>query len=178
MDTELIDAVVDGIKALNLGGVIDDETAARMLTERLAELPRDQVNWWAAGQIIAMAREEAQSEAMATGVVKLPGLAGEREYEPNRLCFRPIDLEIGDQVVEWEHMTVADHASVAKDPWEKAAVSHHALWSESEILKGRDPAQLTWGACVTETGVFRKFDTAELLARYAAAKKADEADDD
>ena len=44
---------------------------ARGFVLTLRQLPREQFSWWAAGQLIAMVREEAQSEVPATGVVKL-----------------------------------------------------------------------------------------------------------
>jgi hypothetical protein len=77
-------------------------------------------------------------------------------YEPDRL-FRFVGADGVSYLIEWAFMTVDLHAEAAVSPFELVQLEHHRKWAASELAKGRDPRELTWSACVVESGIFMPF---------------------
>jgi hypothetical protein len=171
MDTQHIDAVMREIRERHrlADGTIDKKPAKAEATARLKEFSQDEILHWFVSNTLRESCEPGVFEA--TGTLNLPGLNGTPEYEPHRTC------QIDEKMYLWETMTVAQHATVAQRIWELAAVAHHAMWAAAETQKGRGPKELTWGACVAESGIFTPFDEAELARRRAKAEAAEEAEE-
>jgi hypothetical protein len=88
---------------------------------------------------------------VATGWLNL---SGRPLYEPDRL-FRFVGADGVSRLIEWAFMLADMHAKAA--PLELVQLEHHQSWAAREQAKGRDPKELTWGACVIESGIFMPF---------------------
>lgn len=108
-----------------------------------------------------VARRKRPGQTVAAGAVVFPGLE-HYAYEPHRLVADDDGNVVENRQARHRHKEAearrADLAAQkAHDRWEmeQLEADHFAAWEKAELAKGRDPQELTWDACVRETGLWK-----------------------
>lgn len=142
----------------NLDGLRIESSIVNLIAANI-DYDADQAKRGLAQRILA--RRKRSGQTVGNGAVVFPGME-HYGYEPHRLL-----VDDDGNVIENQYATArvknaeADRAEAA---WRKAAT--HAgrermeanamtLFASQETGKGRDPSEITWGACVTETGLWK-----------------------
>jgi len=148
-------------------GVVDLDAAYADIAKVLKAMPKEQVEWAAIVMILEQMEEPGGMPAI--GTISLPNLKATWLYEPERGFTIPEDQTLlPDSIGFWKDMTVAQHAAVAKRPFELAEVAHHAMWAAFQVaVHKQDLSTLTWDECVRDTGVLTPFSDEEIARREA-----------
>lgn len=136
-------------------GNVDEKDLVEIVA-RAVDFDEDKERLGLAQRIVSRRKRPGQTEA--AGKVCLPGLE-EYAYEPDRLI-----ADGHGNVIENSRATVAHKRAEAvrsslaaeraeeRHQQDQAEADELAEWVKAEQAKGRDPHELTWGACVRERG--------------------------
>ena len=108
-----------------------------------------------------VSRRKRPGQTVPAGVMVFPGLE-EYAYEPDRLIADDAGNVVPNRDAKPEHKQAearrADEAAQrAHDRWELEQLEsdHFTTWEKAQRAAGRDPRELTWDACVRETGLWK-----------------------
>lgn len=117
-----------------------------------------------------VSRRKRPGQTAAAGAVCFPGME-EYAYEPDRLVADDSGNVIRNRDAKPEHKQAearrADEAAQkAHDRWELEQLEseHFTAWEKEQRAAGRDPKELTWDACVRETGLWKGLAAEDVTA--------------
>jgi len=139
------------------GSVIEDSLVAILAVH--VDFDVDQARRGLAQRIVARRRRPGQTAP--EGSIVFPGME-HYAFEPQRLL-----ADNDGNLIPNEHARIkykAAEAGRAQADVSKAASratreqtesSHFAIWADEQYGAGRNPAEITWGSCVRETGLWK-----------------------
>jgi hypothetical protein len=135
----------------------------------LVELIKDNVDFDAdaakrglAQRILARRRRPGQTAP--AGEVVFPGME-HYAYEPHRVLgddrgniIENAAAPVRFKTAEARRAQVDAQAAVVRASREQREAGHFADWTAEELIRGRDPREVTWDACVRDTGLWKDAD--------------------
>lgn len=142
----------------NTDGTIVEKSLVEIVAHA-ADFDEDDARLGQARRIVA--RRKRPGQTAPAGVVAFPGLEG-YAYEPFRLIADDAGNVVENRNAKPQHKQAEarradDAAQKAHDRWEleQAESDHFTAWEKEQRALGRDPRELTWDACVRETGLWK-----------------------
>jgi len=142
----------------NPDGSIVESSLVTLLAEQI-DFDPDKARLGLAQRVVA--RRKRPGQTAPEGSIVIPGLE-HYAYEPHRLL-----ADDGGNIIENQHAPVKFKVAVAGRAQadaqrafdtaarEQTEMGHFAVWAADQLADGRPPHEVTWDACVRETGLWK-----------------------
>jgi len=150
----------------NPDGSVIESSLVEMLAE-CVDFDANKARLGLAQRIVA--RRKRPGQTAPAGSVVFPGME-HYAYEPSRLLAddkgNVIENErarIEFKVAEAKRAQADVQRAAERAAREQGEAGHFAVWTAAQYAAGRDPGEITWDACVRETGLWKDDEPAEAF---------------